>query len=1357
MKKWLFCAAICAAMVSVGAEIVRNGAFKPAADGSPADWIFAASGNADAKIDAVTTDDGSNAVRFVNRSAHAPNVFAMINQFVPVEADAEYKLTGEIRNTGKIALTFCLGRGWATRFQARSEGDKWTAFSFPFKMKPEQLENGKMQLIALIEHPTDGILLRNLAIVPVAEEKKTANAASDNVEISAASPVLNGSFENGPIGGLPDNWNFYTSGEAKAAVTVTDQSACLGGRAIKFTNDSPTSPNVYGALVQYVKLEPDKEYELSVMVRGRNASRLLICIGKPWQIRCSATGIGDEWKKYTYQFKVPADQFESDGRCMLVLITDGLCEEMFVDALSINPAGTRLVGESSFRNERMMTLPEFSGDWKMLKAIPENAEEFDLPCFPQESLSGKLPDPGAFSGKAAFAFNAQGLLFFFRVNDRTAVVKGGENMWRGDSIQVRIDQAGAAAPQPLESDLEFGVAVDEAGKVLTYNWSTSSELPEDGTEFIGFRDAAGYFIAGVLDWKYLSAIGYPEKRFYTFSMLINDAAPEGGRDVYFLTPGIHDGKFANEFFKVLLPEKSAVGGVFPNETTSTASFSGQLLAAGLTDAPLRAVITDGAGKKHTFNLAEKISTPGRSLAAVDYQLPLAEIADGDCSITFLAGDKEIARYSARKADPYKSAVATLDGAVKRFESLRKEAAEFYGDKPYSMYVSLPIAVLDRFLGRLQKGLHGANAADRDAYVERIEMIAPELQDELDRLEGTLAKLRNGETLPETWQTVGDADIVLNDGWPSMMQRSNTGREEVRPVLFSGYGHFGNMLSDLPNFPAFGANIIQIEMGPRSLFPTEGKTQEFEPDFSGFDGTKKMLDAARAAGLKVCFLISPHYAPQWWREKHPEALLSTGFMPYDIAAPEARKLNSAFIRAFLPVLKENYGDVIHSICLLNEPIYNAGLNEESVKTAFTAYLEKKFGSIAALNKTLNREYADFAAAVAAQGSDRAVNAEFIRYRRGVLSDFARFLAAEVRAVWPEIPVHAKIMMTSSTFADHGVDAESFASFSDYNGNDNYFNYREGGYASDWVTTALGHEIQVSMQPLSIMNTENHIIRDSERRPIPGDQIYTANFQQFISGASGLVTWVWVDYLPEGRRGVNRDLSGNIAIRPGNVIAHGRVSLDALRLAPEITAFARAKSEIGIIFSLNTLAYQMDSYRSALFDFYAQAAFTGHRVRFISESQLEKGDFGELKMIFAVGASHLSNKAAEALARFPGKVVVDSFSLISDENDQPLKFDRSAVEQLPKFIKAAELKNRFLDPVVALPVGIEPVSEGVYFREVPDGKGGWLINLVNYNTSTRNFKLTGNGSFHDLIADKALDTAEFELQPLQPQLLRFTPEK
>lgn len=91
---------------------------------------------------------------------------------------------------------------------------------------------------------------------------------------------------------------------------------------------------------------------------------------------------------------------------------------------------------------------------------------------------------------------------------------------------------------------------------------------------------------------------------------------------------------------------------------------------------------------------------------------------------------------------------------------------------------------------------------------------------------------------------------------------------------------------------------------------------------------------------------------------------------------------------------------------------------------------------------------------------AVDAEFALYRRSEMKNWAKFLADEVRAVWPGMPVHAKIMIMNSTFdKSHAIDPEMFAEFSDYNGNDNYGNYKEGGYFSDWVQFALSHELPV----------------------------------------------------------------------------------------------------------------------------------------------------------------------------------------------------------------------------------------------------------------------------------------------------------
>jgi len=43
----------------------------------------------------------------------------------------------------------------------------------------------------------------------------------------------------------------------------------------------------------------------------------------------------------------------------------------------------------------------------------------------------------------------------------------------------------------------------------------------------------------------------------------------------------------------------------------------------------------------------------------------------------------------------------------------------------------------------------------------------------------------------------------------------------RPIFFNGYGHFGQVIADMEKWPGYGANILQIELGPSSIFPEEG--------------------------------------------------------------------------------------------------------------------------------------------------------------------------------------------------------------------------------------------------------------------------------------------------------------------------------------------------------------------------------------------------------------------------------------------------------------------------------------------------------------------------------------------------------
>ena len=229
-----------------------------------------------------------------------------------------------------------------------------------------------------------------------------------------------------------------------------------------------------------------------------------------------------------------------------------------------------------------------------------------------------------------------------------------------------------------------------------------------------------------------------------------------------------------------------------------------------------------------------------------------------------------------------------------------------------------------------------------------------------------------------------------------------------------------------------------------------------------------------------------------------------------------------------------------------------------------------------------------------------------------------------------------MVFSSPFEyASGVDPELMGDFSEYNGNDNYF-YRRGRWIADWDVTAMTHEIQMSAKPMSIANTENHIIPDGETRPVSNDHIYTANFQQFITGASTLATWVWADYQYDfAKQNPSHSFIGNIFLRPGNIAAHCLSGLDGLRLAPEIRKFTDDRPEVALLYSPTATILNSGSYRAETDALYTALCFTGYRPRFLTERQLARGEFGNSRLLDVAGAENVSRAARRPDRAYTGQ--------------------------------------------------------------------------------------------------------------------------
>ncbi|HEX2948241.1 MAG TPA: beta-galactosidase, partial [Armatimonadota bacterium] len=333
---------------------------------------------------------------------------------------------------------------------------------------------------------------------------------------------------------------------------------------------------------------------------------------------------------------------------------------------------------------------------------------------------------------------------------------------------------------------------------------------------------------------------------------------------------------------------------------------------------------------------------------------------------------------------------------------------------------------------------------------------------------------------------------------------------TRPVLFTGYGHFGQVRADIEKFPNYGVNIIQIEVGPSKFFPSEGKY-----DDAGLHDVQSVLDRCEKAGVALNLLISPHYFPQWALEKYPElAKQRHGFMQFCLHAPQGQALLKEYIGKLIAPIKDH--PALHSVVLTNEPV-----NEEEPCTYALAdwhtWLQQRHSTIQTLNARWGTNYASFDAVPLYNAFDSSAKwqgapwLDFVRFNQESFAAFHQMLANAVHAIAPNIPVHAKAMAWTMLYdnnINYGVDAYLFGKFSQINGNDSTSNYRKfGEFTESWQMDAMDYDLQRSVLDAPVFNSENHIIPDRDTSFVPGSHLYTTLWQNAIHGQSATTIWVW----------------------------------------------------------------------------------------------------------------------------------------------------------------------------------------------------------------------------------------------------------
>jgi hypothetical protein len=581
----------------------------------------------------------------------------------------------------------------------------------------------------------------------------------------------------------------------------------------------------------------------------------------------------------------------------------------------------------------------------------------------------------------------------------------------------------------------------------------------------------------------------------------------------------------------------------------------------------------------------------------------------------------------------------------------------------------------------------------------------------------------------------------------------------RPYFFYGYGHFSSVIDDLPNFPAMGASLIQDGRAGPSSMNADGTLGE------GALAVVQGLDRAAQYGMRDDFLLSPHYYPAWGGA--PDLASGSIGFSFNIFHPKAK----AVLGQWAAVMAEHMKDkpALHSVCLANEPAYNASGRDPYSRPLFIDYLKEKHHTLDRLNALYGATYTNFNQAVVppcampAEVGAKCAYYDWTCFNDKMFADWHAWLDSVLKAHGLKAPTHSKICVFQTLDRDKvgwGIDPELICQATDLAGCDAYapYSWHSGPYVYDFLGQELFYDLLHSFRGQSVFNSENHLSTDgSGPAHVPMNHTRSVLWQGGLHHQGSTTIWVW-------EMSTDPSLSGNIYFRPANIFNAGRAMLDLNRLSPEVTAINNAKPRVALLYSPPSIFWE-DKYKKTLFSSYTALNFMGEAITFVSERQLAAGTVPIVDWLIAPNATHVLDTTPAALAAFKkagGKILLIGKDCLSrDEYDRPLpgRPDYPVIEPGANDQATSALLRSALPPLQTRELresGSGEPAWGVEFRVVPMGKTT-LVPLVNFNQKASTvtlLKWAGRQAL-DLLSGETVDLNSIFLDPMVPRLLRIGP--
>jgi hypothetical protein len=254
-------------------------------------------------------------------------------------------------------------------------------------------------------------------------------------------------------------------------------------------------------------------------------------------------------------------------------------------------------------------------------------------------------------------------------------------------------------------------------------------------------------------------------------------------------------------------------------------------------------------------------------------------------------------------------------------------------------------------------------------------------------------------------------------------------------------------------------------------------------------------------------------------------------------------------------------------------------------------------------------------------------------------------------------------------------------------------------------------------------------------------------------------------PSFGHGPKDELDGNTMYRPACTEAVGVVNCDLNRAAYEVTALQQAKPDVLLLQSVTASAWEPERYDQSLLQLYTALSFTGLKIGFVTERQLESGLVPSGPVVIIPNIAHLSNAAVASLGKYTGHFLMvggdDVLAFDEYGHDRKERLHGEHIEVVPgttdtpkglRAVLQTKLSDWNIRPAVDVRGEDHQPAWGVEWR-CAKTDAGVVVNLCNYLNKPMSVSLNHAGhsvSGRDLLTRQPL-TDTITLQPLEVRLV------